>query len=114
VAPSELVQQLTAARDRAGAAVQAIRDLGVDQAAIDGLADQTQSQLSGIDQPDPVAAETAALDRLRTLVGDERLNAAAQAFATANPEPPGLFDLGEVSDNAAREAGYDCLIGPGG
>jgi hypothetical protein len=114
VAPVELARQLVPATDRARAAVQALRDLGIDQATIDAVAEQTQSQLSGINQLDPVAVESAALDRFRAAVGAERLNGAANAFAAANPEVPGLFDFGEVPDDVARNAGYNCLVGPAG
>ncbi len=114
VAPAELAERMKAARDRAGAATQALRDLGLDQATIDGLADMVQSELSSLENPEPSAVQSTVLERIRGVVGDERLKGAAQAFWAANPEPPGLFDLGEVPDDVARDAGYACLAGPGG
>ena len=92
--------------------MQALRDLGLDQATIDGLADMAESQLSSLDNPEPAAVQTSILDRMGGVVGDQRLTEAAQAFSASNPEPPGLFDLGEVPDDVARNTGYGCLAGP--
>jgi len=51
------------------------------------------------------------VDDLRGKVGQDRLDAAAAAFSDSHPEPPGLFDLGQVPADVARRAGYDCLVG---
>jgi hypothetical protein len=111
VAPAELVRQFTPAQERARAAVRALGDLGVPADVVGQLADLADAQLSSPDDPDPVAVQEVLLQRLREVVGDGPLAIAAQAFADANPEPPGLFDLGDVQDEAARAAGYTCLEG---
>ncbi|MEA2704916.1 MAG: hypothetical protein QOD63_2861, partial [Actinomycetota bacterium] len=89
----------------------ALGDLGVPADVVGQLADLADAQLSSPDDPDPVAVQEVLLQRLRAVVGDGPLAIAAQAFADANPEPPGLFDLGDVQDEAARAAGYTCLEG---
>ena len=57
------------------------------------------------------------VDALRDRVGADKVSAAATAFADSHPEPPGLFDLGDVSDAVAQQYGYGCALAastPGG
>lgn len=112
--PAELVATSAPTRDRARAAVQALTDLGLDARAITDLADMAESRLTGADYPDPVAVQTALIDRERALVGAARLDAAAAAFTAAQPDVPGLFDLGQVPDDVARGRGFTCLLPEGG
>ena len=114
VAPDELVRLFTPAQERARAAVKALGELGVPAAVVAEVADLADAQVSAPDSPDPVGVQDAVLARLREVVGEGPLAIAAQAFAAANPEPPGLFDLGQVQPEAARAAGYECLGGAGG
>ena len=114
VAPEELARLFTPAQDRARAAVKALGELGVPANVVAEVADLADAQLSSPDSPDPVVVQDALLERLRAVVGEGPLATAAQAFAAANPEPPGLFDLGQVQPEAARAAGYECLGGAGG
>ncbi len=114
MAPDELVRLFTPAQERARAAVKALGELGVPAAVVAEVADMADAQLSAPDSPDPVVVQDALLARLRAVVGEGPLAVAAQDFAAANPEPPGLFDLGDVQDEAARAAGYECLGGAGG
>jgi hypothetical protein len=100
-------------QERARAAVQAIRDLGVDAATVDALADAVELRAPGPDNDDPFAMRSDVLDRLGAVVGDDRLDSARQAFAASHPDT-GLFDVGDVSDDAARTAGFDCLLQAGG
>ncbi len=62
------------------------------------------------DSPDPGVIEGKLRAELNSDVGEDRTTAAAADFAAANPEPPGLFDFGDPTDAAARDAGYDCLV----
>lgn len=110
-APTEIAVQLAPSAQRAAAAVEALRAAGLDDAAISALADLAAGALADPDNPDPLVVEDLLLDDLRTRIGADALAAAAGAFAQANPQPPGLFDLGDVSDEVARAAGYDCLAG---
>jgi len=109
VAPTEVVALAGLARDRAKAAVAALRALGLDQAAIDRLADLGATLVEG-DNPDPNVVENKLLAELHSDVGEDRATAAASDFSAANAEPPGLFDLGDPTDSAARDAGYGCLV----
>jgi hypothetical protein len=112
-APAEIARLLGPTQERARAAVQAIRDLGVDAATVDALADAVELRAPDPDNDDPFAIRSDVLARLRAVVGDDRLNSARQAFAASHPES-GLFDVGDVSDGAARVAGFDCLLQAGG
>ncbi|MGI9022862.1 MAG: hypothetical protein ACR2HV_06480 [Acidimicrobiales bacterium] len=107
-APDEIAAQAAPALGRAQAAVAALRGLGLDQSAIDQLADLGSAQVGG-ENPDPGVVQARLLAELRSYVGEDRASAAAADFAAVNPEPPGLFDLGDPTDAAARDAGYDCL-----
>ncbi|MGH9277103.1 MAG: hypothetical protein ACRD12_03195 [Acidimicrobiales bacterium] len=110
--PAELVKTTAATRERARAAVQALTDLGMTAAAINDLASLAQARLTSGDYPDPVAVQAALLDKERALVGADRLDGAARAFLAAHPPAPDLFDLGEVTPEAATSAGYTCLARP--
>jgi len=109
VAPTEVAALAGPARDRAAAAVAALRALGLDQAAVDRLVDLGAALVEG-DNPDPTVVQTKLLAGLHSDVGEDRVTAASADFAAANPEPAGLFDLGDPTDSAARDAGYSCLV----
>jgi hypothetical protein len=106
VGPQELVRQGALALARARAAVGALQTLGLDQAAIDDLANRAQTELTSAQDRDPAIVQEVLLGQLHLRVGADKVNAAATAFANANPEPPGLFDLGDVSDAVAQRDGY--------
>jgi hypothetical protein len=109
VAPDEIVTRTDLAQARADAAVTELRALGVDDAGIDELADLALAELARPDA-DAVAVEAVLLDRLAQLAGGRGpVVQRATLFSTANPLPAGVFDFGEVSDDVARESGYDCL-----
>jgi len=111
VGPQELVRQGAAVLARARAAVGALRGLGLDQAAVDELADKADSELTSTDNRDPAVVQEIVLADLRGRVGADSVSAAATAFSDAHPEPPGLFDLGDVSNDVAQNSGYGCLAG---
>jgi hypothetical protein len=111
VAPQELAQQGALALARARAAVESLRTLGFDQESIDRLADRAADEAASPDNPDPVVVQQRLVDELGRQVGTDRVNAAAAAFASANPEPPGLFDLGDVSPEVASAYGYQACVG---
>jgi hypothetical protein len=108
VAPVELAQQLGAAADQSAAAVEALRQAGLDQSAIDALADALSDQLGG-PNPDSAVAERLIVDRLQTQLGRDATLALAKSFDVAHPTAGAVFDLGEVSTEAAAGSGYDCL-----
>jgi len=111
VGPQELVRQGALALARARAAVDALRGIGLDQAAIDEAANKADAELTSVDNRDPAVVQEIVLDDIRRRVGADTVNAAATAFADSHPEPPGLFDLGDVSPDVAQANGYTCLAG---
>ena len=96
--------------DRARAAVAALRALGLDQAAIDRQADLGAEQVAAAENRDPALIQETLLDELRRTYGVDKVNAAAADFSNSHPEPNGLFDLGDVSDEVARSSGYGCAV----
>ena len=108
VAPQELVRQGAVTIGRASAAVDALRGLGLDQATIDQLAAKADTELTSAQDRDPAIVQETVLDDLRGRVGADKVAAAATAFSDSHPEPPGLFDLGDVSDQVAQQYGYGC------
>lgn len=108
VAPVELAQQLRPAADQSATAVEALRQAGLDQGAIDALADALSDRLEGPD-PDTAVAERLIIDRLETQLGRDATLALAKSFDDAHPTAGEVFDLGDVSNDAATSAGYDCL-----
>lgn len=111
-APEEIARQTLPIHQRARAAVQALRDLGVDDATIASLADIIAARAPDPANDDPFSIQTDVLGRLRAVVGDEKLTAAGQSFAAAHPVS-GVFYLGEVPDDVARASGYACLVSNG-
>src|SRR5439155_9034280 len=85
VAPREVARQGAPALGRARAAVAALRALGLDDAAINRLADMADSDITAADDRDPIVVQEQLIDELRRLVGRDRLNAAAASFADSNP-----------------------------
>jgi hypothetical protein len=108
-APIELARQLQAAADQSAAAVAALRGAGVDQAAIDAVADAVAEQLAG-SNPDSAVAAQLVVDRIEAELGRDRTVALARAFDAEHPTAGAVFDLGTVSDEVAESAGYGCLL----
>ncbi|HEY6530837.1 MAG TPA: hypothetical protein VIY72_00940 [Acidimicrobiales bacterium] len=109
VTPVELARQLAPGVAQSAAAVDALRQAGFDQAAIDGLADALSEQLAG-PAPDLGVAEQLVVDRIQEQLGRDGTLALAQAFERDHPTPVGLFDLGDVSDDVATGSGWGCLL----
>ena len=113
-APTELVARAQPVFERAQAAVSALRTLGLDDQAIAQLADRADEELAAVTGLDTTGVETALAAALVEQVGEARVAAAAQAFASSHPQAPDLFDLGEVPDTVAQDSGYGCLTSPAG
>jgi len=110
VAPDEIVAQTDLATARADAAVAVLGGLGVTDQQLDELADLAVQRLAD-PQTDAIDDQDAVIARLTELIGgQDRVITAAAAFAAANPEPPGLFDFGDVAAEVARSSGYACLL----
>ena len=110
VAPDEIVVQTDLAAARAEAAVAVLRGLGLTDQQLDELADLAVAQVADT-TTDALNDQDVVIARLVELVGDRgQVVTTAEAFAAANPEPSGLFDFGDVSDEVARSSGYACLV----
>jgi hypothetical protein len=110
VAPDEIVARTDLAAARADAAVAVLRELGLNDQQLDELADLTVAKVTSTDT-DALVDQEALIARVAEMVGDRsRVDAAADAFAIANPEPEALFDFGDVTEDVARSSGYACLI----
>ncbi len=110
VAPDEIVARTDLAAARADAALAVLRALGVSDEGLDQLADLAVEQVAD-PQTDAIEDQDALIARLVGLIGgQDRVITAAAAFAAANPEPPGLFDFGDVAAEVARPSGYACLL----
>ena len=111
-APTELAARAQRVLDRARAAVAALESLGADEDSVTLLADQADQALSAVAGLDTTAAEQEVVAAAAETVGADRFASGALAFATANPQTPELFDLGEVPEAVGRPAGYGCLYEP--
>ncbi len=114
-APDEVVPLLAPTRDRAHAAVAALRELGLDDTMLGEQAQAVSDASAGGTEAQGETPSTVTLARMQLLhetYGADRVNAAADAFARDHPPQPGLFDLGRFNPEAARAAGYDCLVPP--
>jgi len=112
-APTEIGPLLVPTRDRAHAAVDVLRNLGLDDDMLDGQARVVIDASAGGTEAQGDTPSTVALARtqfLHATYGADRVDAAADAFARAHPPQPGLFDLGRFSPQTASAAGYDCLV----
>ncbi len=107
-APVEVANQAAPFLARAAAAVAALRQLGLDDTAIAGYADQVTQALAVSDAPDGVTLETSVAADMGERVGPDRLRAAASAFVAAQGDPSTVSDLGYASDDLAAAAGFDC------
>ena len=98
---------------RAQAAVAVLMGLGLNDAAIDAQASLADERLAQGTALDALSVEdellTALADQLPT-AGVAGVQAAAHSFAAANPQPPELYDLGDVSAEVAEASGYGCIV----
>jgi hypothetical protein len=107
-APLEVANQAQPFVARAAAAERALAQLGLDDAALAGYADTVVQALAVADAPDGVTLQTSVAADIAAKVGQDRLVAAAKAFAVAQGDPSRVSDLGYVSDDVAAAAGFDC------
>jgi hypothetical protein len=111
-APTELADRARPALERAERAVAALQALGVNDAAIAALADRTEQAMSAVSGLDTTAAEEEVVAAAVAAVGADRFASAAASFASANPQPADLFDLGDVPESVGVPAGFGCLFEP--
>lgn len=113
-APDELKARAEPVLDRAWAALQVLRDAGLDDARLTALADQSDARLSQVTGLDSVTVVPDLEEAVAAAVGAERLPALASGFAAAHPQAAGLLDLGDVPADVSSAAGFDCLSAPAG
>jgi hypothetical protein len=111
-APQELERQIAPAVAVATAAVDALRQAGLGDAAIDRMAALAVDELAG-ENPDPGVLTEQLLELLDSGLGRDATTALARAFGAEHPTTPEVFDLGSVSDDVATASGYGCLVGVG-
>jgi hypothetical protein len=108
VAPVELADLARPLLVRAQAAVSSLRVLGLDDAAIEALADEASSALEGQGTPDGITTATRLRAHLERSVRPERLDSTALVFETGQPDPATVLDLGYVPSGVGPAAGFDC------
>jgi hypothetical protein len=111
-APDELLPHATPILDRANAAVESLRALGLKDRDIKRLAKSASDQLLGPDSPDGTVVRAELIKQLEKTVDPAALQQAAADFGAAHGDPTVLMDLGFVPREVGVAAGYPCASGP--
>jgi hypothetical protein len=111
-APQELVARATPVLDRANAAVESLRALGLKDRDIKQLASSASDKLLRPDSPDGTVVRAELIKQLEKKVDPEALQQAAADFGAAHGDPTTLMDLGFVPREVGIAAGYPCASGP--
>jgi hypothetical protein len=107
-APQELVAKAQPIADRAKAAVDQLRALGLKNADIKRLAKAAPNALLGPDSPDGTAVRDKLIKQLEKKVDPQQLRQAATDFLNAQGDPTLLMDIGNVPPEVGVAAGYPC------
>ena len=107
-APEELGAKAQPISDRARAAADTLRTLGLKNADIKRLAKAAPNALLGPDSPDGTAVRAKLLEQIEKKVDPQQLRQAATDFLNAQGDPTLLMDLGNVSPEVGVAAGYPC------
>jgi hypothetical protein len=111
-APQELAPRAAPILDRANAAVESLRALGLKDRDIKRLANSASDELLGPDSPDGTVVRGELIKQLEKKVDPEALRQAAADFGAAHGDPTALMDLGFVPREVGVAAGYPCASGP--
>ena len=106
-APIEVATLAKPLLARANAAVDTLRQLGLDDDAITALAEQAIQATAVADSPDGVTLQASLTSGLTKQVDEAQFTAAATAFRAAQGDPSTVTDLGYVSDEVAAASGFD-------
>jgi hypothetical protein len=107
-APQELGAKAQPISDRARAAVDTLRTLGLKNADIKRLAKAAPDALLGPDSPDGTAVRAKLLKQIEKKVDPGQLRQAATDFLATQGDPTPLMDLGNVPREVGIAAGYPC------
>lgn len=106
--PVELARRAQPILDRADAALDALRVLGVTDADVAQLADQAGAELSSTANPDGVTVAAHLRTTLERVVPRDRLEATGSVFEAGQPDAATQLDLGYVAPGVGQAAGFDC------
>jgi hypothetical protein len=111
-APQELAARAQPILDRARAAVDRLRALGLKNAGIKRLARAAPNALLGPDSPDGTAVRATLVKSLEKKIDPDQLRQTAADFLAAQGDPTPLMDLGNVPREVGVAAGYSCASAP--
>src|SRR5262245_12108971 len=111
-APQELAVKAQPIADRARAAVDRLKALGLKNRDIKRLAKTAPDALLGPASPDGTAVRDKLVKQLEKKVDPDQLRQAAADFLAAQGDPTPLMDLGIVSQEVGVAAGYPCAAAP--
>lgn len=106
--PVELARRATPILQRAQAAEDALRVLGVSDADMARLADQASAELGSSVTPDGIAVAAHLRTTLERTVPADRLEASAAVFEAGQPDPATQLDLGYVAPSVGQASGFAC------
>ena len=107
-APNELAQRAQPILDRATAALDTLRALGMNDQEIDELADSVALALEAPAQPDGASVSVFHSRVLEQRIDESRLREIAVVFASGQPDPGTLLDLGFVPPEVGAASNFDC------
>jgi hypothetical protein len=110
VAPQELVALSTELRQRVRRAIEELGDLGLNDTEIGALARSVEARLADGAGEDAVTIQLDVIDQLKQERGEAAVNAAANRLTAAVQDSLDAIDLGDVTTEAAEDAGYTCPV----
>ena len=108
-APVELAAQALPLLNRARAASDALRQLGLNADTVAALAGRIDQDLRPADRPDAITLQRAIADEIGARIGASQFAAGAAAFYATQGDASTVADLGDVSGDVATAAGYGCI-----
>ena len=105
-APIEVAERVRPLLARADAAIAALHNLGLNDAAVQRLADAATTALRAPGNPDGVTVANQLESTLTEQVPKARVDSTAVVFTAGQKDPATLLDLGYVPSTVAQAAGY--------
>ncbi len=112
-APQELVAKAQPIADRAKAAVDQLRALGLKDRDIKRLAKAAPDALLGPDSPDGTAVRDRLVEQLAKKIDPDQLHQAGADFLGAQGDPTPLMDLGVVSAGGRHRSRLPMCVSAG-